>query len=132
MLCLPACVLQPTPQPSDDSALNALDLEEAIRSLDSVTAALVTDVPEEEAAAVAAVVAAEREAEEKREREEVEMRRSTRSHKASKDDMGGTAGRSAAECQRGCFFCRQDFFCPLFVCLFPSSFHMYLTSCLAF
>lgn len=85
LFALPACVLQPTPQSSDDSALNALDLEEAIRSLDSVTAALVTEVPEEE---VAAAVAAEREAEEKKEQEEVEMRRSTRSHKASKEGRG--------------------------------------------
>ena len=78
--CLPACVQQPAPQPSDDPALNALDLEEAIRSLDSVTADLVTQTPEEE---VAAAVAAERAAEEKKEQEEIEMRRSSRSHKAS-------------------------------------------------
>lgn len=90
LFALPACILQPTPQSSDDSAVNALDLEEAIRSLDSVTAALVTEVPEEE---VAATVAAEREAEEKKEREEVEMRRSTRSHKASKEGRGAAGGQ---------------------------------------
>ncbi|XP_076470702.1 uncharacterized protein LOC143300712 isoform X3 [Babylonia areolata] len=72
-------------QPSSaDPAVSALNLEEAIRSLDSVTAALVTDVPEEEAAAT---MAAEREAEEKKEQEEIEMRRSSRSHKMQQNSL---------------------------------------------
>ncbi|KAL8603309.1 hypothetical protein ACOMHN_054005 [Nucella lapillus] len=70
----------PVPPADEDSAASALNLEEAIRSLDSVTAALVTDIPEEEATAA---VAAEREAAERREQEDLEMRRAARSNKAS-------------------------------------------------
>ncbi|KAL8558627.1 hypothetical protein ACOMHN_058186 [Nucella lapillus] len=68
------------PNAPDSSARDALELEEAIRSLDSVTAALGAEL----AAGKAAVVVKEDDREEKgKEGESCEARRSTRSQKAS-------------------------------------------------
>lgn len=79
-------MLQSDPSTATDTNLNAIDLDEAIRNLDNFTAALISQVPEEDEDEQEEEMTLKeefkKEEAEKREDEAVELRRTARSQKA--------------------------------------------------